>query len=89
MRYPAALLLQADMTQVHFRAESFDAIVALYSVIHVPRERHASLFREIAGWLRPGGWLLTCLGTSDEAGTIDPDCLGAPMYWSGYEAAAN
>jgi len=35
---PAGVFIAADMTQVEFPPESFDAVVAVYSSIHVPRE---------------------------------------------------
>ncbi len=47
---------------------SFDAVVALYSMAHLPRERHAALLARIAGWLRPGGLFLASLGAGDRAG---------------------
>src|SRR3954469_12923251 len=35
---PAATFLKADMGQVAFPPASFDAIVSLYAIIHLPRE---------------------------------------------------
>jgi SAM-dependent methyltransferase len=80
------MLLQADMSRLHFRPLSFDAVVAFYSIIHVPREEHARLLRRIATWLRPRGLLIACMGTRDEPGAIEQDWLGAPMYWSAFDA---
>ena len=54
-RMPGASLMQSDIGSLQFAANSFDAIVALYSIIHVPREEHASLFARMHEWLRPGG----------------------------------
>jgi hypothetical protein len=67
----------------------FDAIVALYSIIHVPRERHAALFAELRELLRPGRRLLAVLGQNDWEGS-ESDWLieGADMWWSHYDAAA-
>ena len=37
---PRARFVRADMTEVDFAPESFDAVVAFYSIIHVPRDEH-------------------------------------------------
>ena len=86
---PDATFLHADMLEVELPAASFDAAVALYAIAHVPRERHAELLARIAGWLRPGGLFLASLGCSDEPGAIEPDWLGAPMYFASFDPATN
>jgi hypothetical protein len=68
---------------------SFDAVVAFYSLIHLPRIEQAVLLERLAEWLRPNGWLLVNLGVSNDAGSIEPDWLGVPMYWSSYDAQTN
>ncbi|MCA9878700.1 MAG: methyltransferase domain-containing protein [Thermomicrobiales bacterium] len=83
-----AAFLQADMTQVEFPAESFAAVISCYAIIHVPRAEHAALLRRIAGWLQPGGLLLATMGAAAAEGTED-DWLGAPMYFSHFDAATN
>lgn len=71
----------ADMTGLAFPPASFDAILALYSLIHVPVEEQPGLLGKIAGWLKPGGWLLATTGWQAWTGQ-EEDWLGAPMYWS-------
>lgn len=88
-RWPQVPLIQADMTRLAFVERSFDAVVAFFSIVHVPREEHASLFGRIAAWLRPGGCFVASLGTSDDPGGTAEDWLGARMYWSGYDAETN
>jgi SAM-dependent methyltransferase len=84
---PTALLVQADMTRLHLKPESVDAVAAFYSLGHVPARRHAGLLREIATWLRPGGVLLasTPLGAGDD---VDQSWLGVPMFFGGIGADA-
>jgi SAM-dependent methyltransferase len=82
-------LVQADIARPLFRPASFAAAVALFSIIHVPRERHATLLAELASWLRPTAPFVMTLGVSDDPGDIEPDWLGAPMYWSGFDAGTN
>ena len=86
---PGAAFLRADMTEVDFEAGSFDAVVALYSIAHVPREQHAALFERIARWLRPGGLLLASLGCGDTPGAVEQDWLGAAMFFSSHPADVN
>ncbi len=86
----AAAPVQADLTELPFGAASLDAVASFYAVIHVPREDHPAVFAEIRRVLRPGGWALLCLGASDNPGDHDPESwLGAPMFWSHYDAPTN
>jgi SAM-dependent methyltransferase len=73
----------ADLTEIDFPSGTFDAVVCLYSIIHVPLAEHAPLLGRVATWLRPGGWMLLVTGETDWTGTED-DWLGggATMWWS-------
>ena len=86
---PSAQFIHADMAALDVAQASFDAIAAFYSIIHLPRAEHAGLLRAISGWLRPGGLLVATMGAAAEPGDIEPDWLGAPMYWSHYDSATN
>lgn len=49
--------IQGDMTKLDFPDESLDAVIAMYSLIHLPREEQELMIRRIARWLkrpRPG-----------------------------------
>lgn len=83
-----ARFIRADMTQLDLPAESDDAIVAFYSIIHVPREEQPELLRRIASWLRPGGLLVATMSVHGTKGDVD-DFFGVPMYWSGFDATTN
>ncbi|MGH3981847.1 MAG: class I SAM-dependent methyltransferase [Pseudonocardiaceae bacterium] len=80
---PAATFIQTDVTTMDFPSASFDAVVCLYTLIHLPLDEQAPLLSRIATWLRPGGWLLTTTGHHAWTGTVD-NWLGggAPMWWS-------
>jgi SAM-dependent methyltransferase len=86
---PSLAAVQADIARPLFRPASFDAAVALFSIIHVPRERQATVLDEVATSLRPGAPLVATLGTRDDPGGVEDDWLGAPMYWSGFDADTN
>ena len=86
---PGATFLRADIAEVELPAAAFDAVVALYTVAHLPRERHYPLYARIAEWLRPGGLFLASLGVADQPGAVEEDWLGVPMYFSSFDAATN
>lgn len=83
---PAASFIQGDVTTLEFARASFDAAVASYSLIHVPRAEHVGVFRSVARWLRPGGILLANFGTGNQEIDYDEDWLGAPQFWSSFDA---
>jgi SAM-dependent methyltransferase len=82
---PGARFIHCDMTRLDLPFSSWDAIVAFYSILHVPRDEHAALFSSFAAWLRPGGLLVASFGARDSDAGYEPDWLGTPMYWSGHE----
>ena len=86
---PQAQLLLADMLELAFAPDSFDAVVAFYSMTHVPREHHADLLARIGRWARPGGLVLLTMSAADNPGSVDDDWLGAPMYFSHFDSATN
>lgn len=83
---PAARFIQGDVTTLGFAPASFDAIVASYSLIHIPRAEHAGLFSAMTRWLRRGGVLLANFGIGNQEVDYDEDWLGAPLFWSSFDA---
>jgi cyclopropane fatty-acyl-phospholipid synthase-like methyltransferase len=86
---PKAQVICADMTQLAFPPESFDAISAFYSLIHIPREDLPEFFGRVTRWLRPRGLFVGCLMARDTPADVADDWLGVPMYWSGYDSDRN
>lgn len=86
---PTATFLHADMTALAFEPEAFDAVVAFYSLTHVPRDDVPALLARIRDWLRPGGTFLASFGVEDDPGTIEEDWLGVDMYFSHFSAKKN
>jgi SAM-dependent methyltransferase len=85
---PGVSFVRGDIGSVAFAPGSFDAVIAFYSLIHVPREEHADIVRSIRSWLRPGGWFVATMGAGDGAeGT--GEFLGAEMFWSSWDAGTN
>jgi SAM-dependent methyltransferase len=82
---PAAGFVRADMTALRLRPASVDAVVAFYSLIHVPVADQQALFPRIRGWLRPGGYFLAIVGAGQWTGT--GPYLGADMFWDHADTA--
>lgn len=85
---PDATFICGDVAKVELEDESFDAVVSLFMLGHVPRVEQANVVGRVAGWLRPGGLALLTMGTSGSE-EIDPDWLGAPMYFSSWPVEEN
>ncbi len=89
-RVSHATLIKSDMLAVEFEPACFDAVVALHSIIHVPREQQASLLGRILTWLRPGGGFLATWAIDEwEGREADWEGWGAPMWWSHFGADDN
>lgn len=84
---PQAEFIRADATTVDFGAESFDAVVSFYALIHIPLAEQLPLLERAAAWLRPGGWFLGTTGHRAWTG-LDEDWLGGgtAMWWSHADA---
>jgi SAM-dependent methyltransferase len=85
---PEAAFVQADATELEHLRQSLDAVVSLFMLGHVPRGEQGPLLRRIAGWLRPGGFLLATMATGGTE-EVDPDWLGAPMYFASHTPEEN
>jgi SAM-dependent methyltransferase len=85
---PTGKFLRADATRLDLPPASFDAVVCLYALIHMPLADQPRLIGSIATWLRPGGWLLTTVGNRAWTGT-EEHWLGSPatMWWSHADAS--
>lgn len=78
----AAPLVQGDMTRLPFATASFDAIVAYWSLIHLPLADHPTATEEFARVLRPGGRALVCEGSQPWVGENSDWLDGVEMEWA-------
>jgi GrpB-like predicted nucleotidyltransferase (UPF0157 family)/SAM-dependent methyltransferase len=85
---PAARFVCADMTAHDEAPRSFDAVIALYSLLHVPLDEQRGLYARIAGWLRPGGLLLATVGAGRYRGVEEGwlDVEGADLFFDHADA---
>lgn len=83
---PKMMRIYADMRDVDFAPESFDAICAIYSLFHVPSHDHPALFTRMREWLHPGGHLLFTYATAAYTGQPRFDghkaFMGNELYYS-------
>lgn len=79
---PKAKFIKKDMTKLDFRDNSFDGLTAFYSIIHVPKEKHSSLFQSFHRILKPNGSMLVCMGPDEWDAT--EEYYGSRMFWSHY-----
>jgi len=64
--YPAVEFRQGSMTALELSDASLAAIVAFYSIIHIPDSHLPVVFAEFHRVLRPGGLLLLAFQAGDE-----------------------
>lgn len=82
-RAPDAALVRGEMSRLPFRKNAFDAVVAYWSLIHVPMADHPDVLEEFSRVLRRDGRLLVCEGREAWEGE-NPDWLdtGVGMEWA-------
>jgi ubiquinone/menaquinone biosynthesis C-methylase UbiE len=85
---PGASFVQADFTELDLPGETFDAITALYSIVHVPREEQPPLLGRIMRWLKPGGLFLASMSHVGGEDRIE-EWLGVEMFFAGFDAETN
>lgn len=75
-----------DRSVVDFPPNSLDGVVALYSIIHLPRDEQAEMLARIGGWLKPGGILLANFSEQAMEGVVMEEWLEERgwMFWSGW-----
>jgi SAM-dependent methyltransferase len=81
-RIPRATFLRADLAEIAFGTETFDAVVSFYVFGHLPDDEHVPTFQRVFEWLRPCG--VFCSSFPLEAGSeVEPDFIGVPMFFGG------
>jgi predicted TPR repeat methyltransferase len=79
---PEASFVHADAAELDVAAGTLDAVVALFFFGHVPVDEQRDLLSRIAVWLDDGGLLLATFGAGEAGEDVDPDWLGAPMFFA-------
>ncbi len=80
---PEADFINKDMNKLDFKRNSFDGIISVYTLFHVPKNNHLNIFKQFFKILKPDGILLINTGTSESEGVSK--FFGEPMFWSNYD----
>lgn len=83
---PEMKTIFSDMRDVQFKPEEFDAVIAVYSLFHIPHRQHAALFRNMFRWLAPGGKALFTYATKEYTGCDEfeghKEFMGQRLFYS-------
>ena len=87
---PNAQFIHADILETAFADESFDAVVALFVLTHIPTAELPGLLHRISAWLRPSGAFLATFSSAPRPhNEFEDDWLGVPMFFSGFDPTTN
>jgi len=87
---PASTFRLMDMRRLRFLPNSFDGVIGLYSIIHVPRRFHLGVLRGFRRVLKSKGFLAIHMGWGDYVGVEENwHGWGAALYWSHFDKEAN
>ncbi|KAK0118648.1 hypothetical protein ONS95_007530 [Cadophora gregata] len=76
--------IQSDMLALNFEKGTFDAVVGLYSILHLTKEDQVVLMEKIRGWVKPGGYFVGNFALTGSEGT-STWLGGEKMFWGGWE----
>lgn len=80
---PHGVFIHDDFTETPLPEESFDAIVSLYVLNHLPGEELPEAFARVWGWLRPGGLFAASLSRTADS-SVQRAWLGkVDMFFGG------
>ena len=66
---PEMQSIHADINEVEFESNQFNAITASYSLFHLPAHTHAKIFENIYRWLQSTGKVLFTYATEEYTGS--------------------
>ena len=77
---PEARFFQKNILTLDFRDESFDGIISVYTLWHIPRVNHPAIIQNFYRMLRKDGILVLNTGVYESEGMSN--FFGEPMLWS-------
>jgi len=80
---PEGNFLNQDLNNLDFEKESFDGVISVYTLFHIPRKKHEDIFKKFFEIIKPGGIMLINTGVSESEGVSS--FFGEPMFWSNYD----
>ena len=83
---PEMPTMHADISEVDFESNQFDAIIASYSLFHISVDKHKDMFKKFHKWLFPNGKALFTYATEEYTGKKSFDgyknFMGQELYYS-------
>jgi len=83
---PEAQYICGNFLDHAFAPESFEAVISLYMLFHIPRDEHRETLLKMYNILKRGGVLLVTVGTEDVPYKEKTDFCGSTMAWSYFDA---
>lgn len=80
---PEGDFLKMDINDITFPNETFDGVISVYTLFHIPRKNHLQIFKKFYEILKPGGVLLINSGAGSGSEGMS-DFFGVPMFWSNW-----
>lgn len=79
---PQANFIKMDANELEFSPNTFDGLISVYTLFHIPKKKHPKILRNFYRVLKPGGILMINSGLSESEGVSN--FFGVPMFWSNY-----
>ncbi|OWP01106.1 methyltransferase [Marssonina coronariae] len=76
--------VRSDMMALDFPDGRFDAVVGLYSILHMKKEEQVVLMERVCRWLKLGGVFVGNFALTGKEDT-GPWLEGEKMFWGGWE----
>lgn len=70
---PEMKTILSDITKIEIPGNSIDAVSAIYSLFHLPKEEQSLLFKRVRKWLKPGGKFLFTYASREYTGKDEFD----------------
>lgn len=78
-----ANFIKMDINILEFEENSFDGIISVFTLFHIPREKHLSIFENFHKILKEDGILMINTGINESEGRSM--FFGEEMFWSNYD----
>ncbi|MBD3197732.1 MAG: methyltransferase domain-containing protein [Candidatus Lokiarchaeota archaeon] len=79
---PSANFIKMDINNITLPINSFDGLVSVYTLFHIPRDNHQKIFNNFNELLKPNGLMMINIGVSESEGFSN--FFGVRMFWSNY-----
>lgn len=86
--FPKGKFFVMDMENITLPENSFDAIIAFYSIFHVERSRHYKLLEKFNKLLRGGGYIMITFGAFEYEKT-EEEYEDIKLFWNSWSKSKN